>query len=126
MRLAASIGVNSLRYKAFALILSAILWGIAGNFYAWYVTYMHPSDAFDIHRLVTAMVGVLMGGVGSVGGTIIGAISFGFLNEVLWARFSTTYLILLGVMVVLIVRFTPDGLLKGGQRLIQKMRMRRG
>jgi len=124
--LAASIGVNSLKYKAFTLILSAILWASVGNFYAWYVTYMHPSDAFHILRLVTAMVGVLMGGVGSIGGTVIGAIAFGFLNEVLWARFSTIYLILLGIMVVLIVRFAPDGLLKGGQRLIKKMRTGRG
>jgi len=120
--LAASIGVNSFKYKALTLILSAILWGIMGNFYAWYVTYMHPSDAFHILRLVTAMVGVLMGGVGSIGGTVIGAIAFGFLNEVLWARFSTIYLILLGIVVVLIVRFAPDGLLKGGQRVIQKIR----
>lgn len=124
--LAASIGVSSFKYKAFTLILSAILWGSVGNFYAWYVTYMHPSDAFHILRLVTAMVGVLMGGVGSIGGTVIGAIAFGFLNEVLWARFSTIYLILLGIVVVLIVRFAPDGLLKGGQRVIQKIRTGRG
>lgn len=120
--LAGSIGVRSFKYKLFVLVLSAILWAVAGNFYAWYVTYISPPDAFEIHRLASVIVSVLMGGVGSVGGTVFGAVLFGCISEFLWSKFSTFYLMILGVVVVVIVRFSPEGLLKAGQKIIQKVR----
>jgi branched-chain amino acid transport system permease protein len=120
--LAASIGVDSFKYKLLTLILSAILWAVAGNFYAWYVTYIQPSDAFDIQRLASVIVSVLIGGAGSIGGAVFGAVAFGLINELLWARFPTIYLMILGIVVVFIVRFSPEGLLKGSQVLIRKMR----
>ena len=124
--LAAAIGISSYKYKVLTLVLSAVLWAVAGNFYAWYVTFMHPTDAFQLHRLVTAMIGVIMGGTGSVGGVVIGATVFGVVSEVLWARFSTIYLMFLGIALVLIIRFAPTGLIKTGESLIQKVRAKGG
>lgn len=105
---AQSIGVNPFRYALVAFVLGAVFAGIAGAFYAHYITFVGP-DVFGFSFMATMLIMVLIGGKGTLVGPIIGAVLVVFLEEYLRAveeiRFS-----IFGILVMIVVLFFPDGL----------------
>jgi len=105
------IGINATIYKTAAFTLSAVFVGWAGAFYASWVNYIEPGDVFDILFSVKPIVMVLLGGTGTVSGPIIGAIVFLFLEELVWRNFLTFHAGVLGLIVVALIFYLPNGLL---------------
>jgi branched-chain amino acid transport system permease protein len=103
------LGVNSSKYKIFAFSLSAIFTGVVGAIYASWINYIEPPDVFDIFLSVKPIVMVLMGGMGTIFGPIIGAVAFLALEEIVWRNFLTVHSAALGLMIVLLVLFLPQG-----------------
>ena len=66
------LGKNTFRYKAIALTASAFFAGIAGALYAHYITFIDPSS-FGIHVLILILSIVIIGGLGSIKGSIVAA-----------------------------------------------------
>jgi branched-chain amino acid transport system permease protein len=110
------LGVNARRYKAAALTLSALFPGVAGGIYASWVHYIDPSDVFDILLSVKPMVMVLLGGLGTLFGPVIGAAVFLVLEEAVWRSFLTVHAAVLGLLIVALVLFLPNGLMAIGRR----------
>lgn len=106
--LAASIGINVTFHKLGAFVLSSMLAGLAGIVYAPFVGFISP-DMMSTSESV-AMVGMLIvGGIGTVLGPVIGVLVFLGLPEVL--RVAKFYrLVILGVVIVLTVLFLPRGI----------------
>jgi branched-chain amino acid transport system permease protein len=105
------IGIDATRTKIIAFALSAAFPGAAGALYASWVGYIDPSDVFDILISIKGPVMVLLGGVGTVVGPAIGALVFLAFEEVVWRSFLEFHTALLGVIVVFLVLFMPNGLL---------------
>ena len=105
------IGINATIYKTAAFTLSAVFVGWAGAFYASWVNYIEPGDVFDILFSVKPIVMVLLGKTGTVSGPIIGAIVFLFLEELVWRNFLTFHAGVLGLIVVALIFYLPNGLL---------------
>ena len=105
------IGVHATIYKTVAFTLSAVFVGWAGAFYASWVNYIEPGDVFDIFFSLKPIVMVLLGGAGTVSGPILGAVVFLLLEELVWRNFLTFHAGVLGVMVVALIFFLPDGVL---------------
>lgn len=105
------LGVNAYGYKTAALCLSATFSGIAGAIYASWVHYIEPPDVFDILLAVKPLVMVLLGGIGTIFGPIIGAALLILFEEAVWRSFLTIHAAVLGVIIVLLVLFMPNGLL---------------
>ncbi len=105
------IGINTTIYKTAAFTLSAVFVGWAGAFYASWVNYIEPGDVFDILFSFKPIVMVLLGGTGTVSGPIIGAIVFLFLEELVWRNFLTFHAGVLGLIVVALIFYLPNGLL---------------
>ena len=105
------IGINTTIYKTAAFTLSAVFVGWAGAFYASWVNYIEPGDVFDILFSVKPIVMVLLGKTGTVSGPIIGAIVFLFLEELVWRNFLTFHAGVLGLIVVALIFYLPNGLL---------------
>lgn len=104
---AEAVGVNTLRAKLLAFTLSAFFAGIAGSFYATYISFVSP-DSFTFMDSVTILSMVVLGGLASIPGTIIGSILLGIAPEVL--RFMADYRMLLyGALMVAMMIFKPDG-----------------
>ena len=80
---AASSGVNLARYKTFAFGISAFYAGIAGSLYAIANTNVYP-ESFPIQLSIFLLVGVVVGGLGSLWPLVIGAVFIQFLP--LWAQ----------------------------------------
>ena len=105
------IGIHTTIYKTAAFTLSAVFVGWAGAFYASWVNYIEPGDVFDVLFSVKPIVMVLLGRAGTISGPIIGAIAFLFLEEMVWRNILTFHAGVLGLIVVALIFYLPDGLL---------------
>ncbi|MDJ0950162.1 MAG: branched-chain amino acid ABC transporter permease [Alphaproteobacteria bacterium] len=106
------LGVDATRYKVFAFVLSAVFVGPAGAIYAGWVNYIEPADAFDVLLSVKPIVMVILGGAGTLYGPVVGAFAFLILEEVVWRNVLTFHSGLLGLLIVLLVLFMPQGLIR--------------
>jgi len=112
---AQSLGKHTHRYKALALALSGFFAGIAGSLFAHYITFIDPSS-FTIFETILAFSIVIIGGMGSVEGALIGAALLTFLPEPL--RFigfpsaiigPARQLIYAGLLIAIILK-RPEGI----------------
>lgn len=106
---AEAMGVNVFHYKVLIFSLSAALAGAAGAFYAHYISFIDPKVfTFDQSILILSMV--ILGGMGSIPGSIIGAILLSAIPELL--RGLAEYRqIIYGLVIVLLMVLKPNGLL---------------
>ncbi len=102
-------GVNTTYIKLFAFVLSAFFAGIAGALYAHQVGVISP-DKFDFNYSIEILVMVVLGGMGSVTGSVIAAIVLTILPEALRSFSDYRMLLYSGVLVVMML-FKPLGLL---------------
>lgn len=106
------LGVNVMRYKVIAFVLSGVFCGIIGAAYASWVAYISPIDSFSILLTLKAAVMVLLGGPGTVFGPIVGSAALVIFEEAIWSQFLDLHQGILGLVIVLLIFFLPNGLLK--------------
>jgi len=106
------LGVHTARYKTIAFALSSIYPALAGAVYASWVSYIDPAEAFDVLFSIKPIIMALLGGAGTVAGPIVGAFIFQAMEELVWRNFLSVHLGLLGLIVVLLILFLPQGLLR--------------
>ncbi len=105
------LGVDTYVCKAAAFTLSAVFVGMAGGIYASWTHYIDPTDVFDVLLSVKPLVMVLLGGVGTLLGPVLGAVLLLAFEELVWRNFLTIHAAVLGVVIVGLVLFLPNGLL---------------
>ena len=119
---ASIIGVNTYAYKSLAFMLSAVWVGVAGAIYASWTHYIDPTDVFDVLLSVKPLVMVLLGGVGTLLGPLLGAVILITFEELVWRNFLTLHAAVLGLVIVVLVLFLPNGLLPFLQRTTARWR----
>jgi branched-chain amino acid transport system permease protein len=107
---AAVIGIDTTVYKVFAFAISAFFSGVTGSIYAYWLTYIEPSQAFDMTLNIQFVMAGLLGGLGTIVGPIIGAVVLQFLSEMIWSHFLEIHLGVLGLVIIAVVLFLPNGL----------------
>jgi len=125
---AAMMGVSPARYKVQAFTVSAAFAGIAGALFASYQAFV-GSSAFTVERSLDVLVMIVLGGLGSVFGSILGAVVWTLLPELLRASFMPELLrasdqlrlFAYGLAVVLIVVLWPTGLMGALAGLAQRI-----
>lgn len=110
------VGVNTTRNKVLAFVLSALFPGAAGVVYAMYTSYIDPSSTFSSALNIQMIVMVMLGGSGTVWGALIGAVIVMVLRESLWASFPALHLLLMGLLVIVVVLYLPEGILSLASR----------
>lgn len=113
---ARSFGIDVSRYQILTFIIGTAIAGLAGGIYSHRMGYICSSDfAFVISIQILSMV--VIGGIGTIRGPILGALLLTFLPEVL--RFADDYRSLVyGALLVLMVRFMPSGLIGDNSPLV--------
>ena len=104
-----SLGVNNFQTKLLVYVIAAVGTSAIGALIYMTKLRISPSAAFDINWTTTVIFIVVIGGIGSIEGPIIGTIIFFLLREPL-ADFGTWYLMLLGAIAVVIMLKAPHGI----------------
>ena len=103
-------GVNVVRMRVIAWLASALVAGLAGGVYAWYVSVFYPENVFSGEFSIFAIVFALFGGVATIVGPIIGVvILYGIYNLI---GFTTPqyFQLIYGLLIMGLVLFLPAGL----------------
>lgn len=117
------VGVNTLFAKTTAYTISAFFLGMFGATEAYWVTYITPNDVFNIHVTIQMVIMTLLGGMGTVMGPIVGGSFLTIISEILWARFIYTYMILLGIIILIVIIFMPKGIVGTIRGLVIKKKV---
>jgi len=104
-------GVDVTAYKMKSFVISAAIAGLGGAFYVHFVRFLDPNTFnFDISIIIISIV--ILGGTGSILGSFLGAALLISFPEIL--RFASEYrFIIYGLILVLMMRFKPEGILGG-------------
>ena len=107
---AQALGVDLLRYKAMAFALSGFYAGTAGALYSAVLNFVSP-EGFDLFQMVLHKSMVVVGGLGSIVGSVLGAALLVYLLDVL-RQFKATQEIVFGALLLGFVLFQPHGVVE--------------
>jgi branched-chain amino acid transport system permease protein len=105
-----ALGVNPTRMKMLAFVASAALTVVGGAIYAVHLSFFEPQGLFDLHFSVQLVLMAIVGGMGTVLGPTLGALLLLGFQELFRSTFQQGSLFIYGIMIVVIVRFAPEGL----------------
>jgi branched-chain amino acid transport system permease protein len=106
---AEAMGVNTTKFKVIAFVIGAMLAALGGSLYASNFYVIKPS-LFTFTQSVNVLIVVVFGGIGSITGSVIGAIVLGILTTVL-QDLAYLRMIVYAVVLIIIMIFRPSGLL---------------
>ncbi|HWR59783.1 MAG TPA: hypothetical protein VN328_12930 [Thermodesulfovibrionales bacterium] len=111
---ASSVGINTTKYKLYSFAFGAFWAGCAGTLFAAKMRFVSP-ESFTFMESVLILCMVILGGLGSIGGVIMGAAVLVVLPEVL-REVQSYRMIALGVGLIIVMIFRPQGLFGGIKR----------
>jgi branched-chain amino acid transport system permease protein len=106
---AEAMGINSTRYKVLAFVISSAFAGMAGVLFGHYNRFLHTND-FQFIRSFEVIIMIVLGGMGSISGAILGAIVITILPELL-RGFSEWRLVIYSALLIIIMLTRPQGVL---------------
>ncbi|HEV8643585.1 MAG TPA: branched-chain amino acid ABC transporter permease [Methylomirabilota bacterium] len=130
---AEALGIASRKLRVFAVTLSAALTSVCGTFWAQYVGFVDPFYVFSVDLSIRFALNTIIGGIGTALGPFLGSILITSLETYLRATlsgvrtgFTGIYLIIYGCVLILVVRFVPEGLAGLAARLRASIARSRG
>lgn len=105
---AASVGVNPALYKMQVFVLGAASAGLAGALFAHFIHYLNPND-FTLDVSIVLLMMIVIGGIGSLEGAIVGAVLLTFAPEYLRV-FKDYRMVIYGGLLLVLMIFIPRGL----------------
>ncbi len=108
---AGALGINTSFYKWLAFGISASFPGMVGAILALRRSYIDPYTVFDPMVSFQVIVMAMLGGAEDIEGAMLGAVMLTLISEALWIRYPYYYMIILGFIMILIVKFMPLGVL---------------
>ena len=114
---ARSLGIDTFRYKMYAVVISAGMTAVAGVFFAFYYNNLFPEQVFHISRSIELILGPIIGGIGTLFGPIIGAFLLTGLSEMMQELLTMLGLdapgakqVFYGACLLVVVMALPDGI----------------
>jgi branched-chain amino acid transport system permease protein len=111
---AATMGIDTFRYKVIGFTAGCAFAGVAGGLYAHLYTFLHPSN-FDFFKSFDVLMIVVLGGLGNMTGTLVASFGWIFLLEGLRVALPPEYLefrwVLIPMLLICTMLLRPQGLL---------------
>lgn len=110
---AEAMGINTTRYKVIAFVISSAFAGMAGVLFGHFRQFLHTND-FQFIRSIEIIIMIVLGGMGSITGSVLGAIVITFLPELLRKLPGNLYsyrLVIYSALVILIMLTRPQGVM---------------
>lgn len=118
--LAVSCGINLYKFKLVTFSIAAFMTGIVGAFYAHYVMVIGP-ELFNFGQIVNGFGMIVVGGMGTFMGPVVGSFAIIFLSE-LFRDIESFRPIIVGAIIILTLIFAPKGILHELERLFEKIK----
>ena len=116
---AEAMGVNTTRTKVISFVISSAMAGVAGGLFAHYLMYVH-TNSFTFLKSIEIIIMIVIGGLGSITGSVIGAVLYIGLTESL--RVVEQFrMVVFSLLLILIMIFRPQGLM-GHRELFRRKR----
>ncbi len=145
---AASLGINTTKYKMISLVFHALMTGLAGALYMNYMGFIDPEVVFNLHDVsIMAILVAIVGGVGTIYGPLVGAFvmvavqevfrtaGFGlldYINQQVGGSLTTfikyvkdAHVLAFGILVVVVIMALPNGLVGDWDRIMGRLRKKR-
>lgn len=106
---AEAMGVDTTKFKIQSFMIAAFIAGVGGALYAHYIGYLKP-EVFSFTRSIEILTYAVLGGLGSITGSIFGAIFLTFLPELL-RSVSDLRMIIYSAFLIILMIFRPQGLM---------------
>ncbi len=106
---AEAMGVDTTRSKVISFVLSSAMAGIGGGLFGHYLMYLH-TNSFTFIKSIEIIIMIVIGGLGSITGSVLGAILFIALTEGL-REFSQYRMVLFSLLLIVIMIVRPQGIL---------------
>jgi branched-chain amino acid transport system permease protein len=119
---AETMGVNLFHYKIFSFVVGAGFAGVAGSLFAHIYQYLHPSN-FTFMWSVVILTMIIFGGLGSISGSIIGAVVLTLFPEALrffGKEISELRMVLFSLLLIVLMLVRPQGIFGGHEFSIFK------
>lgn len=104
-----AVGIDTIKFKALGFTISAFFAGVGGGLYAQYTAFLDPST-FSFMKSVEILTIVILGGMGSLTGTVVASILLTFLPELL-RDFAEYRMLLYSAVLIVMMIFRPQGIL---------------
>lgn len=119
---AEAMGVDTTRFKVLSFVISSMFAGIAGGLFAHFTMYLHP-NSFTFIKSIEIIIMIVIGGLGSISGAVLGAALYTVLLEV-FREFQSYRLVVFSIVLILIMIYRPQGIL--GSRKVFRKKLRPG
>ncbi len=114
---AEAMGVDTTRFKVLSFVISSMFGGIAGALFGHFTMYLHP-NTFTFIKSFELIIMIVIGGLGSIEGAILGAILVTVTLEV-FREFGPYRLVIFSITLILIMIYRPQGIL-GAKSLFKR------
>ena len=129
-----TMGINTARYKTVTFGISAAYTGIAGALSASAIAFVAP-DSFNLFLSIKFLIGLVVGGVGSLTGSVVGGIFYvlvdnsaqaisTFIKNDLGLQFDLSAYTIFGILLIILMYLMPQGLVGGVYMLFRRFRSR--
>jgi ABC-type branched-subunit amino acid transport system ATPase component/ABC-type branched-subunit amino acid transport system permease subunit len=115
---ALTVGIDAARWRSLVFVVSAVTAGLSGFFFAHQAGYV-SSDAFGLDRSIALLIAVVIGGLGSAYGPLLGAVILVMLNQLTAGLYEVSFYIFGGILLVVML-FFPAGAVGAVQRLFRR------
>ncbi len=119
---AATIGIDTTRYKILALVVSAALVAMFGAFRANFSKNVDPETVLRLNYSIEIVLYAIIGGLGTVWGPVIGGVLLTLAGDWFLREFGDANQLIYGIMLVVVIFFLPSGLLGGARQLWARYR----
>ena len=115
-------GLNIKRLRLYAWMISAAIGSLAGGIEAWYSSVIDLESGFNLLISTKAIIFAAFGGVGTVIGPVVGAMTMYSVDNYIWERFPSLNNLALGVTIVALMVFFPKGIIGSITQRWQRLR----
>lgn len=119
---ASAVGVDTARYKLWALLLSAFLTALGGALYGSAFQFIVPDSILTVSISVQIAIITMLGGAGTILGPVVGAVLLLSASEVFKNQFQESHLLIYGILIVLVVLFLPEGIVGSLRHRFRRVR----
>jgi branched-chain amino acid transport system permease protein len=113
-------GVRLSTYKTLAFAWSAMFAGAAGCLYTWVIGFVSP-DSFTVNLSITLLAGIVVGGLGSLSGPLLGALFVMFVPGISQDINDAAPGVIFGLLIIAVMYVAPTGLAGLAGRLLKKI-----